>query len=271
MKDITNEEIINAFKNIDISKYDSRYSKHIAKREEADKIYHYIKRIIETRSDKLDPSDIDKALNIFRNQEQMAILNAAYNKAINESKTKEKIEFKREKRANNKKSAIVIASVIATLMIGCGTSNILFPIDKELNTPVIEETVGYQSFNTKNVNKISYNAEQIIEMANDILNYQGNVNYDFIIYSYFLELNKDPLAVEDNMNLLFGYLYQTMNYDINSYNPNLVSTIHYPSFNEYLTANGYNSIVQYKRAMSKMANEQIYLNNSYGGYNARIY
>ena len=98
--------------------------KHIAQREEADKIYHYIKRIIETRSDKLVPSDSDKALNIFRNQEQMAILNAAYNKAINESKTKEKIEFKREKRANNKKSAIVIASVIATLMIGCGTSNI---------------------------------------------------------------------------------------------------------------------------------------------------
>lgn len=266
MKDITNEEIVNAFKNIDTTSYDPRLSQHIAKREEADKIYRYIKRIIETRSDQLDSEDIDKALNIFRNQEQIAILNAAYNRAINESRTKEKIEFKKEKRTNNRKSAIVIASLFATLMIGCGTSNILFPIDNQPSEPVIEETVGYQSFNTGKVNTISYSADEIAEMADDILNYQGNVSYDFVIYSYFIELNKNPLAVKDNMNLLFGYLYQTMNYDINSYDPNLVSTIHYPSFDDYLAANGYSSIAQYKGVMSNMASEQqVYLDNSYGG------
>ena len=68
------------------------------------------------------------------------------------------------------------------------------------------------------------------------------------------------------MNELFSYLYQTINYDQFSYDENLVSALHYPSFDQYLEAHGYSSVAQYKRIMKNMVSEQqVYLDASRGG------
>lgn len=270
---LSNEEIKRAFQNIDISKYDSRLSPHIAKQEEAKKLYKQIKKMIEARNTELASDDIDIALNIFKNQEQMKILNEAYYRAIAESKSQETVEFKKEKKEFNKQVTKIVAGVMATLIIGCGVGKIMEPINPDLqvspNYTNIKEIAQSQEQLEPNIyisNDPKYSSDDIHQMADDILNYHGTLNYDFIIYSYFLELNNEPLLVADYMNELFSYLYQTINYDPFSYDEDLVKSLHYPSFDEYLEAKGYTSINQYKNAMKDMVIEQqVYLDPSYGG------
>lgn len=271
---LSNEEIRKAFQNIDISRYDSRLSPHIARQEEAKRLYNQIKKMIESRNAGLDADDIDIALNIFKNQEQMSILNEAYNRAINESRRDERVEFRREKKEFNRQVTKIVAGVMAALIISCAAGKLIKPINPDLqvntNTTTVSEIATVpqahveQGFYTPD--EPNYSTSDIHQMADDILNYQGAVNYDFVIYSYFLELNKEPLLVDNYMNELFSYLYQTINYDQFSYDENLVSALHYPSFDQYLEAHGYSSVAQYKRIMKNMVSEQqVYLDASRGG------
>ena len=271
---LSNEEIRKAFQNIDISRYDSRLSPHIARQEEAKRLYNQIKKMIESRNNGLDADDIDIALNIFKNQEQMSILNEAYNRAINESRRDERVEFRREKKEFNRQVTKSVAGVMAALIISCAAGKVMKPINPDLqvntNTTTVSEIATVpqahveQGFYTPD--EPNYSTSDIHQMADDILNYQGAVNYDFVIYSYFLELNKEPLLVDNYMNELFSYLYQTINYDQFSYDENLVSALHYPSFDQYLEAHGYSSVAQYKRIMKNMVSEQqVYLDASRGG------
>lgn len=271
---LSNEEIRKAFQNIDISRYDSRLSPHIARQEEAKRLYNQIKKMIESRNNGLDADDIDIALNIFKNQEQMSILNEAYNRAINESRRDERVEFRREKKEFNRQVTKIVAGVMAALIISCAAGKVMKPINPDLqvntNTTTVSEIATVpqahveQGFYTPD--EPNYSTSDIHQMADDILNYQGAVNYDFVIYSYFLELNKEPLLVDNYMNELFSYLYQTINYDQFSYDENLVKSLHYPSFDQYLEAHGYSSVAQYKRIMKNMVSEQqVYLDASRGG------
>lgn len=271
---LSNEEIRKAFQNIDISRYDSRLSPHIARQEEAKRLYNQIEKMIKSRNNGLDADDIDIALNIFKNQEQMSILNEAYNRAINESRRDERVEFRREKKEFNRQVTKIVAGVMAALIISCAAGKVMKPINPDLqvntNTTTVSEIATVpqahveQGFYTPD--EPNYSTSDIHQMADDILNYQGAVNYDFVIYSYFLELNKEPLLVTNYMNELFSYLYQTINYDQFSYDENLVKSLHYPSFDQYLEAHGYSSVAQYKRIMKNMVSEQqVYLDASRGG------
>ena len=271
---LSNEEIRKAFQNIDISRYDSRLSPHIARQEEAKRLYNQIEKMIKSRNNGLDADDIDIALNIFKNQEQMSILNEAYNRAINESRRDERVEFRREKKEFNRQVTKIAAGVMAALIISCAAGKVMKPINPDLqvntNTTTVSEIATVpqahveQGFYTPD--EPNYSTSDIHQMADDILNYQGAVNYDFVIYSYFLELNKEPLLVTNYMNELFSYLYQTINYDQFSYDENLVKSLHYPSFDQYLEAHGYSSVAQYKRIMKNMVSEQqVYLDASRGG------
>lgn len=271
---LSNEEIRKAFQNIDISRYDSRLSPHIARQEEAKRLYNQIEKMIKSRNNGLDADDIDIALNIFKNQEQMSILNEAYNRAINESRRDERVEFRREKKEFNRQVTKIVAGVMAALIISCAAGKVMKPINPDLqvntNTTTVSEIATVpqahveQGFYTPD--EPNYSTSDIHQMADDILNYQGAVNYDFVIYSYFLELNKEPLLVTNYMNELFSYLYQTINYDQFSYDENLVKSLHYPSFDQYLEAHGYSSVAQYKRIMKNMVSEQqVYLDVSRGG------
>ena len=48
---LSNEEIRKAFQNIDISRYDSRLSPHIARQEEAKRLYNQIEKMINGKTD----------------------------------------------------------------------------------------------------------------------------------------------------------------------------------------------------------------------------
>lgn len=264
MQDITNEEIKRAFQYVDISQMDKRLASNIAYRQAIEEIYRNINRLITAKYSSNNPEDLDYILKALQEKEQRQVLQDAYYSAIKRSTNKERVDFRREKRNANNQFIKFIAGFSAVLVIGCGSSKILFPIDKENaneKEPIkVEQTVHYS---TKQNTEVTFTDREIEKMAKEILT--NEKDYDYAVYRCFQELFRNPLKVDVYMNTLFSYLHENIEANINDYPQELVAALNYSTFDEYITSHGFNSIYEYRQVMGNQNAEYVTLAYESGG------
>lgn len=266
MQDITNEEIKRAFQYIDFSQMDKRMASNIAYQQAIRETYNKISQLITTKYSNNNPQNIDYIVMFFQEKEQRQVLEDAYRNAIERSKNKEQVDFRREKKNAQNQFVKFIAGFSAVLVIGCGSSKILFPMDKETKIekePIkVEQTVHYSSNNTT---EVTFSDKEIEKMAKDLLELEGNYDYDYLIYKCFQELFRNPLKVESYMNTLFNYIHQYIEENIDGYSQQIVAALNYSTFNEYIASRGFKSIYEYRQVMGNQNIEYATLANESGG------